>query len=113
VNPITEPAASDKTVALPEILHSLQKTNYTVNLRSDKKRSSLQLEWISKNGPASPSALVYQATGSSGTITGNNLVGRIEGKGTFYFSLKNDLSTIPGFILYDIIHHQVIDRVNF
>lgn len=112
-NPITESAAVDKTAALPEILYSLQKKNYTVNLRSDNKRSSLQLEWISKSGPSSPSALIYLASGPSASITSNSLIGRIEGKGTFYFPLKNNLSALPGFILYDIIHHQVIDRVNF
>ena len=98
---------------LPVILKSVNKENYTVNLRTNKERSASQLEWINKSVLTSPSALIYNHTDSKQKdITANDLIGRIDSKGTFHFALKNDSSN-KQFVLYDIIHRKIIDTIKF
>ena len=108
---LRQPIAS---AALPVNLKSVDKKNYTVSLRANNERSALQLEWINKSTLTSPSALIYELNDPPAiNVADNSLIGRIDVKGKFYFNLKND-SIIPRrFVLYDIIHHQSIDTINF
>jgi hypothetical protein len=104
------------TEALPVIIKSVKKENYTVSLRSSKDHSSLQLEWIDQSPITSPSAIIYKLNpaDTGRHIENADLIGRIDSRGTYHFSLKKDSIDIPmQFVLYDIIHHQVIDRINF
>lgn len=104
------------TVALPVIIKSVKKENYTVNLRTSNDRSSIQLEWINQFAPTSPSALIYELSQSdtSQQIENADLIGRLDSKGVYHFALKKESAKTPmQFVLYDIIHHQVIDRINF
>jgi hypothetical protein len=106
----------ESSTALPIIVNSLSRDNYTVNLRSTKDGSALQLEWINKSALVSPSALIYEINPQYGEkdIEGSSLIGRINVRGIYHFALKKDSSvTKYQFILYDIIHHQAVDRINF
>lgn len=93
--------------ALPVIIRSVSKGHYTVNIRSNTERTATQLEWINRAALENPSALIYKINGP-----GNELIGRIDVKGSFYFPLKQDTAA-ASFMLYDIIHKQVIDTINF
>lgn len=108
---LLQPAAS---AGLPVILQSVNKENYTINLRTDNERSSMQLEWINKSSLTSPSALIYKLTDPDAKdICENDLIGRIDTKGTFHFALKKDSTNNNRFILYDFIHRKIIDSINF
>lgn len=99
---------------LPVIVQSKDLINYQATIRTDLQNEQWQLEWINKKILEVPSAVIYRANGSA-DITQNELVGRIETKGRYVFSLRK----LPGeerpfrFILYDFIHQQIIDSINF
>ena len=102
------------TEALPLIIAKMEKPGYDVHLRANKDHSSLQLEWINKDELTSPSAIIYRLPDQNGKVEDAVIIGRIDGRGIYHFPLKKDSSNIGfHFLLYDIIHHQVIDRINF
>jgi hypothetical protein len=104
------------TVSLPVILKSINGKNYTVSLRTNNDRSALQLEWINQSALTSPSAIIYELSSTDGSqqIENADLIGRIDSRGTYHFALKKDSANRhPQFVLYDIIHHQAIDQINF
>jgi hypothetical protein len=98
----------EKGMALPELIRSIEKKNFTANLKSNEDRSAFQLEWINKEISVLPSSLIYKVN-----HTENELIGRIERKGIYYFSLAKDSTSEYRFILYDIIRKQIIDSLNF
>jgi hypothetical protein len=111
--PLLQPAPPP---ALPVVLKTTEIGNDTVRLRSNPPDSSLQLEWINTDALTAPSAIIYLTLRDSGEpdpTAGADIIGRIEGRGTYRFLLK-DLPTgaIRHFLLYDIIHHRLIGRVN-
>ena len=117
-NNVLQPASEQ---AFPKIILSAEKENYTVRLRSNESGAE-QLEWINKDVLAVPSAVIYEASPnpSFGGIyrkffpKGAELIGRIEAKGSYYFPLQKDSTNKkPKFILYDFIHEQTIDSINF
>src|SRR3954462_14552031 len=100
--------------ALPLIVKTTEDENYTANLRSDRNSAAWQLEWVNKKELTAPTALIYQLKAANEDINNALLIGRIEGKGTYYFNLKNNGTSQPfRFVLYDIIHHQQIDSITF
>jgi hypothetical protein len=104
------------TPVLPVIMKSLDRGNYIVNLRTNNDSSALQLEWINQSALTSPSAIIYKLSASDGIqhIENADLIGRIDSRGTYHFALKKDSANHhQHFVLYDIIHHQVIDQLNF
>jgi hypothetical protein len=104
------------TLALHVIIKSVNKENYTVNLRSNNDRSAIQLEWINQSALTSPSAIIYELspTEKEQPIENADLIGRIDSRGVYHFALKKESADTPvRFVLYDIIHHQIIDRINF
>src|SRR6266498_913201 len=105
--------------ALPKVVLSVEKENYTVRLRSNES-GAWQLEWINKDVLAVPSAVIYKASpnpsegGAYGKFSPEHaeLIGRIEARGTYYFPLKEDSSNLHSqFILYDFINEQIIDSI--
>ena len=102
------------TAALPVVVKSVKKENYTVNLRTNNDRSATQLEWISQSPLTAPSAIIYQTSPSdtSHLIDHADIIGRLDARGVYHFAIKNGTAPVQ-FVLYDIIHHQVIDRINF
>jgi hypothetical protein len=102
--------------AFPLLIKSISKDAYTVSLRRMEDSSALQLEWINHSALTAPSAIIYEIYPLKGIngVEGAALIGRIDARGTYHFPLEKDSSNIhASFILYDIIHHQVTDRINF
>ena len=102
---------------LPVIYKTAEKENYTVNLRHATDTSQWQLEWVNKEVLTWPSATIYQTIKGETGMDNARLIGRIEARGTYYFSLDStfqpvNLSTYQ-LILYDFIHQQLIDTINF
>lgn len=102
----------DSGKALPLVINSVDKTNYSVVLRSSEDKSKLQLEWINKMASIYPSSLIYKLSNDKQELKDAELIGRVEAKGHFYFPLKNDSAAKNIFVLYDIIHQQKIDLIN-
>jgi hypothetical protein len=101
---------------LPVLIKTISKDDYSVSLRRQEDWSAVQLEWNNHLALTVPSAIIYQTHLEKGTdsLEGAGLIGRIDSRGIYYFPLKNDSVNIHfHFMLYDIIHHQVIDRINF
>jgi hypothetical protein len=108
-NKLLQPGTAE---ILPVITASVEKNNYTVHLRSNKERTQFQLEWISKEVSVLPSSLIYKISRPE-----NELIGRIELKGTYRFPLDTSFRTVDRsayqLLLYDIIHRQIIDSIKF
>jgi len=116
INPVT-------TELLPVIKYKKDNNQYCVNIRTNQENTTWQLEWKNKLALAVPSAVIYKASlnpSESGTFRSfmpgsSQLVGRIEARGNYVFPLASG-STGPDqvhFILYDFIHQQIIDSINF
>ncbi|MFT3678910.1 MAG: hypothetical protein QM791_01480 [Ferruginibacter sp.] len=100
------------TYPLPVVLKTIDRGNYTASLRIDTGRAQVQLEWKNNIPAGHPSALIYQLSNAADDIAGGTIIGRVEAQGDFYFPLKAGLKDYH-FVLYDIIHHQKIDSINF
>ena len=122
---------------LPVLKHSRDKKQYCINIRTNKENTEWQLEWKNKMALTVPSAVVYKASPefhpqpspapSAGSVVSEGgtlepflindaeLIGRIEAEGSYVFPLKNvNLENVPlQFVLYDFIHQQIIDTINF
>ncbi len=115
-NTLLQPATTE---ALPVIIKTVEKENYTVNLRGSDQTPA-QLEWINKTVLTFPTATIYKvpimqslkASPKGGGLEGA-LIGRIEARGTYHFALKPDSTNTYYFILYDFIHQQQIDSFDF
>ncbi|OQP57238.1 hypothetical protein A3860_11825 [Niastella vici] len=106
----------DAAKPLPDILKQREKDNYIVFIRSNPQRSAFQLEWLNKNPLTWPSATIYKVPKGS-SVNKGILIGRIESRGTYRFTVDaafepEKLSTAQ-LILYDFIHEQIIDTINF
>jgi len=106
------------TPALPVVLKSVDKDDYTISVRSNRDTSLLQLEWINKKTLTYPTATIYEDTTNTNNISTALLIGRIEARGTYHFMLPNSNATIRQlnnvhFILYDFIHKRIIDSITF
>ena len=108
-NALLQPPGS---AALPVIISTVDKKDYTINLRGNSTVPS-QIEWINKTVLTVPTAVIYKIISGKNDISGADLVGRIEARGTYHFNLKNDLASEYHLVLYDFIHNQIIDSINF
>ncbi len=101
---------------LPVVLKQSDKQYYTVAIRSNTAGSQLQLEWINKTALPYPTATIY-AGSTTKDLEKAKLIGRVEARGNWYFALDTTFNANPAytdhFILYDFIHQQVIDTINF
>jgi hypothetical protein len=96
-------------VALPRMVKAVEKENYRVSIRSNNAAAVWQLEWQVRKSFAAPSSLIYRRSGNT-----TELIGRVEGAGTYYFSLPTDSAgKMPSvqLVVYDIIHAKAIDSV--
>lgn len=112
--PLLQPVVN---TALPEIVRQAEKENYTVLMRSNQQHTALQLEFINKNTLTYPSAVIYIVPKGSMDIKSGTLIGRIETRGTYRFTISPpyqpvNLATYQ-LILFDFIHQQIIDTINF
>jgi len=110
-NHLLQPASSQ---ALPTVLKGLAQRNPFIDIRCNADTSVLQLEWVSRTELTFPSALIYQVSDSSKGIIDGEIVGRVDMRGAYHFPLKKNPTTKDfHFIIYDIIHHKIIQRINF
>jgi hypothetical protein len=105
VDKLLQPEAG---TALPVAIQSVEKESYIVTLRSNKENTQYQLQWINRKPSTVPSSLIYKVSPPE-----NELVGRVDARGTYYFPLGIDSNNMYRFILYDIIKKSTIDSVNF
>ncbi|GAB2817410.1 hypothetical protein [Ferruginibacter profundus] len=105
VNKLT---GKNNAAALPVEIKKLERKNYSACLRNSTDRKNYQLQINILNESTTPSSLIYQLNKDD-----NELIGRTASKGNYYFSLKADSSGSYSFLLYDIIHRQNIDTLNF
>ena len=104
----------ESTGTLPVLVKTNEMAGYTVNLRCSQDKTSWQLEWNNKSALTYPSALIYQVDKPGDDISNALLIGRIDGKGTFRFAIRNATNIRAShFVLYDIIHHRQINTVDF
>src|SRR6266496_3194719 len=108
------------TAALPLIIKTVDKDNYTISIRSNSDTTQLQLEWINKKTLTYPTATIYKTVAGTKDVNNAELIGRIEARGTYHFALKNSNELIQQinnhnihFIIYDFIHQKQIDIINF
>jgi len=91
--------------SLPLLLGQNDKPERAVSLRSTADASTLQLEWVERSPLTTPSALVY---------AGPVLLGRIGPRGVYRFSFRpTPEGKRPQITVYDIIHHKIIEKINF
>jgi|SRR6476660_8568958 len=108
---LLQPAA---TPALPVILKSVDKDDYTISIRGNSDTSMLQLEWINKKALTYSTATIYEDTTNTNNISNALLIGRIEARGIYRFTLsKNLVRNDYHFIVYDFIHKKVIETITF
>lgn len=113
INKLLQPEIS---AALPILVKSIDKKNYTVNLKSTRDKSQYQLEWINKEVSITPSSLIYKAfpnPAKGGALEESELIGRIQTRGTYYFNVSKDSTGKYDIVLYDIIKKQIIDSLKF
>ncbi|HLK27641.1 MAG TPA: hypothetical protein VKT28_03615 [Puia sp.] len=102
------------TSEFPILIKNVKQRNPFIAIRSNADTSALQLEWSMRTELTYPSALIYQVSDSNKQIEDGNIIGRIDVRGTYYFALKKDSAVKDfHFIVYDIIHHKIIQRINF
>ena len=119
------PASTYHTIA------SVEKENYKINILVPNSVTikhptgweyELKVEFINKKESATDSLLLYKIINTTdNNIDKQELLGRIESKGTQEFRLKFfDLRVTKGkfdyrdkFLLYDIMKKQVVDSINF
>ena len=99
---------------LPLVVSTADKKDYLVNLRTDNYHTYWQLEWKSKTILEIPSAVIYRVINPSAGIIEQQLIGRIETRNEYVFSLPHDSSGYKELqlVLYDFIHEKITDSIN-
>ena len=103
------------TELLPVIKYTRDNNQYCINIRTNKENTTWQLEWKNKLALTVPSALIYKTKDNNTDIQNGELIGRIEARGNYIFPLAVDSTgnSLLHLIVYDFIHQQKIDSVNF
>lgn len=97
-------------IPLPVIEQTFDKPAYTIRIHTNTQHTIKQLEWINKQDLTVPSAVIYQVSDTGFNSSASTLIGRIEARGRYVFPLN---TAGNHFILYDFIHQQIIDHINF
>ncbi|MCC6972042.1 MAG: hypothetical protein IT434_17660 [Phycisphaerales bacterium] len=111
-------------IELLPIVQAKKETNqYCISIRSTADKTSWQLEWKNKLALKVPSAVIYKAPlnppqgGTFGSFKPESaeLIGRIEARGDYLFSLRMDSiqNKELNLVVYDFIHEKIIDKINF
>ena len=108
-NDLLQPSSGE---SLPVVIKTIEKPDYTVRLRGNSQ-SAAQLEWINKTALTVPTAVIYKTIPGKQSFRDGDLIGRIESRGTYHFTLINDSTNNYDFVLYDFIHGKIIDSINF
>ncbi len=100
--------SGEKATALPVVLAQRKTNRLDLSIRRSSDGSTWQLQVECPEPLVQASSLLYRLAGSE-----QELVGRIGAAGTYYFPLRADTTGRYRFLVYDIIHHQVTDSINF
>ncbi|QNA43489.1 hypothetical protein [Lacibacter sediminis] len=100
----------DLPEAFPISIKKIEHPAYTVQLRKNSA-GEMQLEWRNEAPLKVPTAVIYQLNEGNS----KQLIGRIETRGIYRFTIQPDSSSnnTYRFQLYDFIHQQIIDTLNF
>jgi hypothetical protein len=101
---------TSNAIVQPVLLKEKKFGAFTVQLRTNKPGSVRQIVWINNKPLEEPTAAIYQSVSDTSSVTSSKYIGRIEGTGNYYFDLS---SNDEHFILYDFIHQEVIERIDF
>lgn len=127
INILLDWSKANKVPLLTELYEENKKPESLPNYR-DSLKNEFRLEFINKKELTVPSLLLYHIIDSTtNDLDKQELLGRIEGKGSQYFSLELPSNLVFGhqefayqnelykakFILYDIIKKQTIDSIIF
>ena len=127
INILLDWSKANKVPLITELYEENKKPESLPNYK-DSLKNEFRLEFINKKELAVPSLLLYQVIDSTANdLDKQELLGRIGGKGSQYFSLKLPSNLVSGhqefayqdkfykakFILYDIIKKQTIDSIIF
>ena len=96
---------------LPVVIQEKTWQGNTVQLRGSNRSSIHQLVWMNKEMLSIASATIYLANNDSNSILSSKYIGRIESRGNYVFDLPAENQY--RFIVYDFIHQQIIDHINF
>lgn len=96
---------------LPVVIKEKICNGNTVQLRGGHKDMVQQLVWMNKQMLSVASETIYLADTDSNSILSSTYIGRIESRGNYVFELPTKKQY--HFILYDFIHQQITDRINF
>ena len=107
--PASMPQIQDRSL-LPFVIKEKAWTGSTIQLRG-RDQSVQQLVWINKQMLAIPSATIYLCGADTISVSSSKYIGRIESRGIYVFPLPGQ--TQYHFLIYDFIHRQIIDRINF
>lgn len=96
---------------LPVVIKEKIWNGNTIQLRGNDQSVVQQLAWMNKQMLSIASATIYLADADTNSVSSSKYIGRIESRGNYVFDLpaKNQYH----FIIYDFIHQQIIDRINF
>jgi hypothetical protein len=100
---------------LPVVIAERKWQGDIIQLRGNSRASIKQLVWVNKLPLQVASATVYVTDSDTGSVQKAKYVGRIESRGNYVFDLlpANEHRNELRFIVYDFIHQQIIDRINF
>jgi hypothetical protein len=100
---------------LPVLIAEKNWQGDVVQLRGYSRAAAGQLVWLNNQPLHVASATIYQVSSDSASIQQAQYVGRIESRGNYVFTLhplkwgNNECHLI----IYDFIHQQIIERINF
>ena len=83
----------------------------TIQLRGSNQSAVQQLVWTNTQMLSIASATIYIAYADTNSIASSKYIGRIESRGNYIFDLP--AKDQYHFIIYDFIHQQIVDRINF
>ena len=99
---------------LPAVIKSFDNERYSIALLGNTDSTQLQLQWVNKKVLTVPTATIYKVAANSNDLTGAVLLGRLEARGTYYFSVDPAfLLQKPDLVVYDFIHNKVLDTIKF
>lgn len=98
----------------PVVIKFVENEKYAISLLGKADSSQLQLQWVSKTILTAPTATLYKVPANTNDIAGAVSLGRIDGRGTYYFPVDPGfLRENPDLVLYDFIHKKILETIKF
>jgi hypothetical protein len=103
-----------KETALPVVLHQKENEAWSISIRRNANNSQLQLYWNNNKTLTVPTAVIYQTAKGQKDIANAKYIGRIEARGDYMFAVDSSFTgSNYQLLLYDFIHKQIIDSIQF